>query len=87
MPRFDGTGPRGLGPFTGRGLGPCGQGRGFGRQGFGRGFGWRSPIYQPDFEQPVELSKEQQIKILEAELKEIEAEKKAISEKLKELKK
>jgi hypothetical protein len=26
MPAFDGTGPRGLGPMTGRGLGPCGLG-------------------------------------------------------------
>ena len=34
MPRFDGTGPAGYGPATGRGMGPCGaamgQGRGFG---------------------------------------------------------
>jgi hypothetical protein len=44
MPAGDGTGPFGLGPGTGRGLGPCGggyrrgwAGRGFGR---GRGFGW-----------------------------------------------
>jgi len=38
MPRIDGTGPRGFGPMTGRGLGPCGSGnaRGFGR---GRGLG------------------------------------------------
>lgn len=26
MPRFDGTGPVGQGPATGRGMGPCGQG-------------------------------------------------------------
>lgn len=36
MPRFDGTGPFGGGPGTGRGMGPCGGGRGR-----GRGFGWR----------------------------------------------
>ncbi len=45
MPNFDGTGPSGRGPLTGRGMGNCedradrqrlGQGRGFG-QGFGRG--------------------------------------------------
>ena len=48
MPRFDGTGPGGLGAGTGWGLGPCGAGmgwrrggsRGWGR-GYGRGFGWR----------------------------------------------
>jgi len=56
MPRFDGTGPQGQGPMTGRGMGPCGQGgrpvggpgmgpgrgRGMGR-GYGRGFGWFRP--------------------------------------------
>ena len=49
MPNGDGTGPRGLGPRTGRGLGDCdkdtnpivrpqffGRGRGLGR---GKGFG------------------------------------------------
>ncbi|WP_457571626.1 DUF5320 domain-containing protein [Desulfovulcanus sp.] len=54
MPGFDGTGPMGQGPMTGRGLGRCtgfaggggfrrgfglGMGRGFGR-GLGRRFGW-----------------------------------------------
>ena len=44
MPRFDGTGPMGQGPMTGRGMGPCnpnarpGYGRGYG-QGRGRGMG------------------------------------------------
>lgn len=34
MPRFDGTGPRGFGPGSGRGMGPCGEGigRGYGRR-------------------------------------------------------
>lgn len=55
MPAFDGSGPRGFGPMTGRGLGYCsgvrvlprngyyGRGRGFGGgygRGFGRGFGY-----------------------------------------------
>lgn len=59
MPGFDGSGPAGAGPKTGRGLGPCNGAipsgktgmRGFGRgmgagRGFGRKlFGWfRSPI-------------------------------------------
>jgi len=52
MPRLDGTGPLGKGPFTGRGMGYCTgyvnppfnsgymPGRGVGRgRGFGRGFG------------------------------------------------
>ncbi len=33
MPARDGTGPRGFGPGTGRGLGPCGTGRGGDRGG------------------------------------------------------
>ncbi|MFA5349192.1 MAG: DUF5320 domain-containing protein [Candidatus Paceibacterota bacterium] len=33
MPRFDGTGPMGTGPATGRGMGPCA-----GRLGLGRRF-------------------------------------------------
>ena len=43
MPYRDGTGPEGRGPFTGRGMGPCG--RGFGREmGFRRfGMGYRRP--------------------------------------------
>ena len=40
MPGFDRTGPRGVGPRTGWGRGPCGAGMAFGRGwGFGRGFG------------------------------------------------
>lgn len=34
MPNRDGTGPRGNGPRTGRGLGPCGDGQ---ARGLGRG--------------------------------------------------
>jgi len=76
MPGQDGTGPLGYGPLTGRGLGPCGCGM---RRGFSRGFGWRYTL-------PTTLTKEEQKKILEAELKEIEAEKQEIEAKLKELK-
>jgi len=36
MPTFDGTGPQGAGPMTGRGMGRCGKGMG---RGFGFGFG------------------------------------------------
>ncbi|MBN1756751.1 MAG: DUF5320 domain-containing protein [Chitinispirillaceae bacterium] len=57
MPRGDRTGPRGMGPMTGRGAGFCagnavpgfvnqmpGRGAGFGGQGrgFGRGRGWNA---------------------------------------------
>lgn len=54
MPRFDGTGPLGQGPRTGRGFGYCSPGptgkkprRGLGRgpgRGLGRGFGRVSVI-------------------------------------------
>ncbi|GAI76978.1 unnamed protein product [marine sediment metagenome] len=73
MPGYDRTGPSGYGPLTGRGLGPCGKGLAF-RRGFGRGFGWRFLQKFPTEE--VTLTKEEEKKILEAELKEIELEKK-----------
>ena len=56
MPRQDRTGPQGEGPRTGRGLGLCGGGM---RRGFG-------------FRQSVDLTKEEEKRILEAELKEIQ---------------
>ena len=78
---MNGTGPQGQGAMTGRGLGPCGGGmrRGCGR-GFGRGFGWRART------EPLNLTKAQEKKILEAELTELEAEKAEIEKQLKELK-
>ncbi len=80
MPGQDGTGPLGLGPLTGTGLGPCGCGM---RRGFSRSHGrWLGLRYA----RPVTLTKEEQKKILEAELKEVEAEKQEIEAKLKELK-
>ena len=78
MPKQDKTGPLGLGALTGRGLGPCGCGmrRGFGR-GYGRDFGFR---------RQVTLTKEEEKKILEAELKEMDLEKQEIEKRLKEMK-
>jgi len=65
MPKFDGTGPNGQGPMTGRGFGPCGgnMGQGFGRRG-GCGFGFRN-----FFSNKNELAAlEEEEKILEEEL-------------------
>jgi len=78
MPGQDRTGPEGYGPMTGRGFGPCGCGmrRGLGR-GYGRGFGFRRQI---------SLTKDEEKKILEAELEEIEMEKQGIDKRLKEIK-
>ena len=70
MPRFNGTGPQGQGPMTGRGLGPCG-----GDRGYGRGFGYRRFYTQKE---EGEILKDEQ-EMLEQELK-------AIKERLGELK-
>jgi len=90
MPRGDGTGPAGMGPMTGRGMGFCAgfnvpgyMNPGFGR-GFGRGFGWR--WFQPQIVQPVQYSEADEKKFLEVELRELEAEMKEIQKRLKELK-
>lgn len=67
MPGFDGTGPRGNAPLTGRGLGSCNrnrmckQGRGFGR---GLGQCFRSPLTQ------TEENKTEQLKTLRESLNE-----------------
>lgn len=58
MPGGDQTGPQGMGPMTGRGLGYCAgynspgyanpfPRRGFFGRGFGRGFGWRRWGFAP----------------------------------------
>lgn len=78
MPVQDRTGPLGLGPLTGRGLGPCGRG-------FRRGFGFRAGFY-PQIIQPQVITEADEKKILEAELKEIGIETKEIEKRLKELK-
>jgi hypothetical protein len=79
MPGFDRTGPRGLGPRTGRGMGPCGDGYGYGGGyggGFGRGFGGRRF-----------LTRKEEKESLEEETEALEQELKAIKERLAELKK
>ncbi|HLC57896.1 MAG TPA: DUF5320 domain-containing protein [Candidatus Nanoarchaeia archaeon] len=81
MPGMDGTGPMGLGQLTGRGFGHCGCGM---RRGFGRAFGFRRGL-GIGYGQ-VALTKEEERKILEAELKEVEAEKSEIEKRLKEKK-
>jgi hypothetical protein len=92
MPRFNGTGPAGFGPGTGRGMGPCavpagrpGGGMGYGRQGYGRrgGFGWRRFWgYYP----APDLPKKEETEILSEEAKILEDELKAVRLRLAELK-
>jgi len=86
MPGGDRTGPLGAGQGTGRGRGFCAGRRaqlGLRCWGYGKFYG------RPQFGQygsQVALTKDEEKKILEAELKEIEAEKQAIGKRLKELK-
>jgi hypothetical protein len=77
MPRYNGTGPMGAGPGTGRGMGPCGGGQAYGRggagRGQGRGLGWRRfwgyyPAANPTKKEETEMLSEEAA-ILEEELK------------------
>ena len=70
MPRFDGTGPCGFGPNSGRGMGPCGDGT----RGAGRGFGRRF------------YTKKEESEMLAEETEALENELKAMKERLAELK-
>ena len=81
MPRFDGSGPLGLGPGTGRGLGPCSAGLGW-RRGFGRGFGWRRFW---GYLRRSPMSKKEEVEMLTDEAAVLEDELKAIKERLNEL--
>ena len=81
MPGFDGTGPYGEGPLTGRGLGPCGRGLGF-RRGFGRGMGFgRGLAFGPRV-----ITEAEEKQILQDELKALQEETKEIEKRLKEIK-
>ena len=83
MPRFNGTGPMGQGPMTGRGLGPCGGGMVNGRRGGGRGLGWRRFLgYYP----APTLSKKDEVEMLSGEAEIVEEELKNIKARLAELK-
>ena len=69
MPGFNGTGPQGKGPMTGRGMGRCGQGQGRGQgigqgQGYGRGMG-RFQTNQITQSTQINQSQEQRIIDLE----------------------
>ncbi len=87
MPWGDGTGPMGLGPRTGRGLGSCAgagipglvRGRGLGR-GWGRGMGWQwfwSSASAP-------MSEEKRKEILRAQLSALDAQRERLRRQLEE---
>ncbi len=96
MPFGDGTGPLGLGPGTGRGLGPCGRGlawrrgqRYFGRwwRGYGfRNWGWGANQWNYPLNPPT-LSENEEKQLLEQDLKDLKEEITAIEKRLEELKK
>jgi len=64
MPRFDKTGPMGMGPMTGRGMGRCRGGRIFGR-------GMNFCRFGGPF-RTSSLSKEEEIKMIKEEIKNAE---------------
>lgn len=75
MSRFDGTGPQGMGPMTGKGFGPCGMGLGwrkrFGmRRGMGRYFNFEWPQTEVDQKKALADYK----KALEEELEDVKKE-------------
>jgi len=72
MPRFDGTGPDGRGPLTGRGMGNC---RGGGR---GRGCRYNCPFYNESSE-----DFEVQNQKVETEIEELKKEIAELKQKLK----
>jgi hypothetical protein len=79
MPRFDGTGPTGQGPMTGRGFGPCGLGLGWRKRfgsgrGMGRYFGWNDPQTKEDKVKALAEYK----KALKEELEDVEKEEKEL---------
>ncbi|MFA5777467.1 MAG: DUF5320 domain-containing protein [Parcubacteria group bacterium] len=91
MPRQNGTGPMGMGPMSGRGMGPCavpagrqGGGMIYGRrQGGGRGLGWRRFWgYYP----APSVDKKEETKILSEEAEVLEEELKAVKARLEEIK-
>jgi hypothetical protein len=76
MPNNDKTGPRGMGPKTGRGFGPCGLGLGWRKgRGMGRYFGWNQPQTPKDQLKALDDYK----KTLKEELEDVEKERKELN--------
>ena len=96
MPYYDGTGPMGQGPMTGRGLGPCAEEAGprsrFGR-GFGRGPGFRRRMsrgFEWHYSRPTgyarnAYSKDEEKELLKEELEDLKVQKEEIEKRLKEI--
>lgn len=83
MPRFNGRGPRGMGPGTGWGLGPCGGGRAWGR---GVGFGRRGYFAESaPYIAPMQSDPEDEKVFLADQLEYLESEVKAVRRRMDEL--
>ena len=87
MPQQDKTGPMGMGPATGRGMGICGGGKGMGYTRKiscnGRDLGWRrfwGYCHNP------EVSKKEELEILSEEAVALEDELKNVKNRLEEIK-
>jgi hypothetical protein len=82
MPRRNQTGPMGMGPMTGRGMGPCGDGSGLGMgRGYGRVMcGWFYKKYQA-------LPKNERKELLKSEIEDLKQEMQMVEEELKQLEK
>lgn len=89
MPGFNGRGPEGMGPMTGRGMGRCapktdvstgrayyGRGVGFRGRGCGRGFGFRWNDAAGNYNRAVyrEQDTDEYVRSLETELDEVKRE-------------
>ncbi len=83
MPKFNGTGPMGQGPRTGRGMGPCGGGVGMGRpvrRSFSEGGGYGPGVGRRFY------TKKEELEVLKEEAVALEDELKAVKERLIEIK-
>ncbi len=82
MPRRNGTGPRGMGPMTGRGMGPCGGGY---SSGLGRGRGYGRVMCGWFYDKYKAMPKNERKDLLKAEIEDLKQELKMVEEELKEL--
>lgn len=78
MPRFDGTGPMGMGPMTGRGMGPC---AGYRCPGCGYGIGYGRGRYVSAKNELSALENEE--KAIKGDLEEVQEEITAVRERVK----
>jgi len=72
MPRYDGTGPQGYGPMTGRGMGPCAGASG--RFGFGCRRFWSGKNELAAMEDEASILKEE-LQAIQEEIKSLKAQK------------